>query len=375
MYKRIPARGFSGNRMWGGAHLGKRFFERIYDVGAGECLSESFKASLPRSGVDILTNHVTESTDAHVDYNPISLERIASANDVGVVFLNSNEDATFFVGEEEFPVEEGTLLMFAGGSIPHHIKMAKEDGFVHMLGPFEIGGSFGTVGQINSARRDLGQSWLFVGTSSNTYGSTSYRIGWTSSQRKLAENETQQVTNETSWPITGQVTMMGYKDGIDQDGNKNHTLEVAYDLEGFDPSCEESCFYVKLKDGSANFCDELESGRVDSDDPDITERTGNNQQIWDEIVATADDDGKSQGVAYVNIKFPVNLLFNYPMVIYNSTDGTILNCGIFKEITPEAEDGEIDTKDTSASGAHISSPVTAGVVLGLVTVVAVASIF
>jgi len=130
--------------------------------------------------------------------------------------------------------------------------------------------------------------------------------------------------------------------------------------------------------GSASFCDELESGRVDSDDPDITERTGSNQQIWDEIVATA-DDGKSQGVANVNIKFPVNLLFNYPMVIYNSTDGTILNCGIFKEIAPEteAEDGEIDTKDTSASasGGNISSPVTVGVVLGLATVVAVASIF
>jgi len=369
MYERIPANGFSGNRTWGGAHLGKRFFERIYDTGAGECLSESLRASLPRSGVDILTNHVTESTDAHVDYNPITLERIASANDVGVVFLNSNEDATFFVGKEEFPVEEGTLLMFAGGLIPHHIEMAKEDGFVHMLGPFEIGGSFGIVGQIN-ARRDL--EWYADGGTAYG-GSTGYTFWSTSPLRKLAENETRQVTNQTPWPITGQITMMGYKDGIDQDGNKNHTLEVAYDLEGFDPSCEESCFYVKLKDGSANFCDELGSGRVDSDDPDITERTGSNQQIWDEIVATADDDGKSQGVANVNIKFPVNLLFNYPMVIYNSTDGTILNCGIFKEIAPEADDGEIDTKDIS--GGNVSSPATAGVVLGLATVVAVASIF
>jgi len=373
MYERIPANGFSGDRTWGGAHLGKRFFERIYDTGAGECLSESLRASLPRSGVDILTNHVTESTDAHVDYNPITLERIASANDVGVVFLNSNEDATFFVGKEEFPVEEGTLLMFAGGSIPHHIEMAKKDGFVHMLGPFEIGGSFGIVGQI-IARREYG--WLNAKAYSSGY--TGYQPLWVGSSpplRKLAENETQQVTNQTPWSITGQITMMGYKDGIDQDGNKNHTLELAYDLEGFDPSCVESCFYVKLKDGSANFCDELVSGRVDSDDPDITERTGSNQQIWDEIVATADDDGKSQGVANVNIKFPVNLLFNYPMVIYNSTDGTILNCEIFKEIAPEAEYGEIDTKDTSASGGNISSPVTVGVVLGLATVVAVASIF
>lgn len=167
MYERIPANGFSGDRTWGGAHLGKCFFERIYDTGAGECLSESLRASLPRSGMDILTNHVTESTDAHVDYNPITLERIASANDVGVVFLNSNEDATFFVGKEEFPVEEGTLLMFAGGSIPHHIEMAKEDGYVHMLGPFEIGGSFGIVGQIN-ARRDS----VFSPNNKNVFGST-----------------------------------------------------------------------------------------------------------------------------------------------------------------------------------------------------------
>ena len=194
--------------------------------------------------------------------------------------------------------------------------------------------------------------------------------------RKLAEGETQEeVTNdEPSWSITGQITMMGYTDGIDQDGNENHTLEVAYDLEGFDTSCEESCFYVKLKDGSANFCDELEPGHVDSDHPDITKKTGNNQQVWDDIVATADDDGKSQGVAYVNIEFPVNLLFGYPMVVYNSTDGTILNCGIFKEDTLE-NGGEIDTKGTS--GAMSSSRVTAGVVvLGLATViVAVASAF
>ena len=82
----------------------------------------------------------------------------------------------------------------------------------------------------------------------------------------------------------------------------------------------------------------------------------------------------NQRCGYVNIEFPVNLLFGYPMVIYNSTDGTILNCGIFKEDTLE-DGGEIDTKGTS--GAMSSSRVTAGVVvLGLATViVAVASAF
>ena len=61
----------------------------------------------------------------------------------------------------------------------------------------------------------------------------------------------------------------------------------------------------------------------------------------------------NQRCGYVNIEFPVNLLFGYPMVIYNSTDGTILNCGIFKEDTLE-DGGEIDTKGTS--GATLTSP-------------------
>lgn len=136
-----------------GAFLSKSFLQKLVEVGGEQCPSENYEKSLP-SGVHILTNHVKESTDSHVDCNPTTLNRIE--NDDGVVFLNTNPDARFIVGDEEFPVEEGALIMFPGGSVPHHIKMKEgdDDGFVHMLGPFEVGGSHGVVCYFS---RKLGQ--------------------------------------------------------------------------------------------------------------------------------------------------------------------------------------------------------------------------
>ena len=148
--------------MWGGAYLPRSFMRRLIDVGAKQCASKEYDDALP-NGMNILTNYIKETTDPHLDINPTTSKHIN--NDVGVVFLNTNEDAVFIVGNEEFPIEEGTLITFPGGSVPHHIEMKKKKGgFVHMLGPFEVGGSHGTVGQ--TPRRaatwawDVGKEWV-----------------------------------------------------------------------------------------------------------------------------------------------------------------------------------------------------------------------
>jgi hypothetical protein len=143
----MPAVGFSGNRMWGGAYVPNSLLRRLVEEGGEQCPSEEYENSLP-SGVHILTNHVTETTDPHTDYNPTTLESIE--NDVAIIFLNTNPDATLMVnGEYAADVEEGTLAIFPGGSVSHQIEMKEKDGgFVHMFGPLEVGGSHGTVGQI-----------------------------------------------------------------------------------------------------------------------------------------------------------------------------------------------------------------------------------
>ena len=65
-----PAVGFfSGNRMLGEAYLRQSFLRKLIEKGGQQCPSEEYEKNLP-SGVHILTNHVTETTDAHVDYNP-----------------------------------------------------------------------------------------------------------------------------------------------------------------------------------------------------------------------------------------------------------------------------------------------------------------
>ncbi len=144
-YKHVQVGGFSGDRTWGGAHLPRSFMRRLMEKGANQCASDDYEETLP-SGVNVITTYVKETTDSHLDVeiDPKTLKYVK--NDVGVVFLNTNEDASFVVGDKAIPVEEGTLIMFPGGTVPHHTELKKEGGFVHILGPFEVGGSHGPVG-------------------------------------------------------------------------------------------------------------------------------------------------------------------------------------------------------------------------------------
>ena len=142
-YEHMPAVGFSGDKTLGGAYLPRSFMRRLVEEGAEQCASDDYEETLP-PGLNIITSYVKETTDAHLDVNPTNLKHIK--NDVGVVFLNSNKDATFVVGKEAIPIEDGTLILFPGGIVPHHTELKKAAGFVHILVPFEVGGSHGTVG-------------------------------------------------------------------------------------------------------------------------------------------------------------------------------------------------------------------------------------
>ena len=398
-YPRKPAVGFSGNRTWGGAHLLKSFMRKLVEEGGEQCPSEEYEKNLP-SGVPILTNLVTETTDAHVDYNPTTLERIQ--NDVGVVFLNSNPDATFLVGDAEYPVEEGTLIMFPGGSVPHHIEMKEnDDGFVHMLGPFEVGGSHGIVGQVSRNLKLKNGSWStgwgekgFIRSVEATFDTEEW---WVARMLEVEEGDEQGSTNTSStaqqyWAnITGQIIVTGYTDGVDSNGNTNHTLEVAYKIGGLgDLSCSiDKCFHVEIKDDPA-YCDGVEIGQLENDEPGVTDTSGSdvdnhiilsiqslignmNEAGVPENVQTAlgnidmgkilsllgviDESGFAEGVGYIDIGMPVSQFFDTPMALHHH-DGTILACSIFTEV--KADDGDGAGDGSTAGGTTLSDNTSGG---------------
>ena len=227
-----PAVGFSGDRTWEEVFVPKEILRRLINKGAEQCISQEYEDTLP-AGVHILTNHVKETTDPHVDYHPVTGERIE--NDVAVVFLNTNEDATFVVaGKYGIPIEEGKLVIFPGGSVSHHIEMKnerKEGGFVHMWGPLEVGGSHGMVGQVS---RQLQYGWPWGALGETQQGTAEFTTR-SSRRRKRMVNEGDDTANSE---ITGEVIITGYTDGIHPNTREtNHTLEVPFNLTGLDDSC------------------------------------------------------------------------------------------------------------------------------------------
>ena len=356
-------------------------------MGGQQCASEEYENSLP-AGVDILTNHVTETTDPHVDYNPTTLERIE--NDVAVVFLNSNEDATFYVEDEGYPIEEGMLITFPGGSVPHHIEMKKEKedgGFVHMLGPFEVGGSHGTVGQVGRNLLDWGDG-VFFKSSDGQQQAMAIVGGWV--QRMLEVDDSEQDSTGASSTtqqygtnnITGYISVTGYRDGINPDGVANHTLEVSYRLEGLGSlNCSAvNCFSADIIKNQPNFCDSAKIGQIMNDEPsdqgDNT-TTGDTAESYTflapEISSLLDDIGQAldgvdlqseimtlmeklnieipdviEGVMYINIGKPVTYFFDAPMALYGP-DERLLACSVFTEAEVEAAAEEDTTSGASSS--------------------------
>jgi hypothetical protein len=324
-------------------------------------MSQEYEDTLP-AGVHILTNHVKETTDPHVDYNPVTMERIE--NDVAVVFLNTNKDATFVVaGKYGIPIEEGKLVIFPGGSVSHHIEMntQKEGGFVHMWGPLEVGGSHGIVGQVSRQLISNGWFWDGFGSGATEQGTAEYTGGRRQRQRMIEEgDDTANNNSSTDAEITGFVTITGYTDGIDPNtGEKNNTLEVRYNLKG----CNGECFVFEVED-NPNFCDEVAIGELDVDNSE------GDVDIIEDIISTITDDV----VEYINVNTSVSTFFGRPIVV-QGPKGRVLACAMFKEITSnytdvsaEAEGATMD--DSTLSGA-ISSASSLAVWVSLVSSIVV----
>ena len=314
-YKHIAAVGFSGDRTWGGAYLPRSFMRRLVEEGAEQCPSGDYEETLP-SGMSITTNYVKETTDAHLDVNPKTLKHIK--NDVGVIFLNSNEDATFVVGDKSIPVEEGTLVMFPGGSAPHHIKMKEEgDGFVHVLGPFEVGGSHGTVGQVVRVGSRRLESYFKTCPEYLEGGAATFN----KKRRRLeGEGGTNPDTNIKEGTITGEMFIYGYRNGSDPSGMKNQTLEIQF--LGIEACATSSCT-VEVND-NAKSCDDSNN---DSEETRVI--------LVEDLVKAANE------VGYIDVGRNVEELFDLPISIHDS-NGTVLACAIFTEFedisTPVAAD-------------------------------------
>ena len=74
-YQHVPAVGCSGDRMLGGAYLPRSFMRRLVEEGAEQCTSDEYEETLPL-GMNIVTSHVKETTDAHLDVNPKTVKHI-----------------------------------------------------------------------------------------------------------------------------------------------------------------------------------------------------------------------------------------------------------------------------------------------------------
>jgi hypothetical protein len=342
-----PAVGFSGDRTWEEVFVPRQILRRLINKGAEQCMSQEYEDTLP-AGVHILTNHVKETTDPHVDYNPVTNERIE--NDVAVVFLNTNEDATFVVaGKYGIPIEKGKLVIFPGGSVSHHIEMntQKEGGFVHMWGPLEVGGSHGTVGQV-SRQRNLGVGWRcnWEGT---TTGSAVFNPGRRRQRQRMIEEGDDTANNSsTDAEITGFVTITGYTDGIDPSGEKNNTLEVQYNLTGLPDGCSlnnlTACFYVELRDSPS------------CDDNNIASSLEDNGGDGDHVILNLENLAYTKiapGLVYLNLKKPVSRLFDKPMVV-RAHDGRVLACAMLTEVTYDSGDDTSGAEDIQKDDSTLS---------------------
>lgn len=341
-YQRMPAVGFSGNRMWGGAYVPKSLLRRLVEEGGEQCPSEEYERNLP-SGVHILTNHVTETTDPHTDYNPTTLESIE--NDVAIIFLNTNPDATLMVnGEYAADVEEGTLAIFPGGSVSHHIEMMEKDGdgFVHMFGPLEVGGSHGTVGQVGR-NLNWGFSYDYDQAEADFGGGDGTFILW---RERMLEVEGSGEQDTTSSSATGKLVVTGYTDGTDSSGNTNTTLEVVYKLGGLgNLNCSDSkCLHAELED-QPDYCDAVEIGQSKNDE------TGDTANIILQILSLPENIGEAgyvEGVEYIDIGKSVSTFFG-KQVTLNSHDETILGCSTFTEVKSDSDTGAVSTSGAGKS--------------------------
>ena len=150
---------------------------------------------------------------------------------------------------------------------------------------------------------------------------------------------------------SGYVRVVGFRDGTTPDGAANSTIAVAYNIEGLDAAVE---FRVEMEDGPPSFCEDLQPGQVDADYPDL-QSPEVSEGAWHQVAATSDAGGGSEGVAYVDVGFGIEELFDHPVVLYDTLDA-VLACGILTQLAAEEDSTtEAGADDIGIAGTSSSS--------------------
>ena len=150
-------------------------------------------------------------------------------------------------------------------------------------------------------------------------------------------------TGTSSATIEGELTIASN----DTDTNGTHLME--YDFVGLPV---ETVVAIKFKEGSS--CDQFQHGSTDTDEGDIG-TVMDVSRILKDIAATADAEGRSKGSALVILPDTVDYFFGNPAVLVNVTGGKVLNCAIFKEVTPDAGSAADGKYETPSGGLMIST--------------------
>ena len=239
--------------------------------------------------------------------------------------------------------------MFPGGKVPHHTELKKEGGFVHMLGPFEVGGSHGPVGV--PPRVDGGGNfaqWRDFVVEDSTFGVATF----TKKRRRQLEGEggINPDTNNKEGAITGEMYIFGYRNGTHPNGMKNQTLEIQFQNFNLDEieACSTGPCTVELNDNTNN-CDDSNSD---------TEET---RVILHEDIANAVSE-----IGYIDVGRNVEELFDLPISIHDN-NGTVLACAIFTEIEDVSSDTAAVDSPSDAMGSTVGLSALFVLVSSLVT--------
>lgn len=217
-------------------------------------------------------------------------------------------------------------------------------GFVHFLGPFEVGGSHGVVGGSTIVGAMLGCL-----SDSTTTAVVDYGFGGRKRQLELDGD----VTTNSSNAIIGDIYVTGYTNGTHPDGSENHTLHLEWNLEGLYTDGK-----VVAKD-DPNYCDSVEIGQIESDS-----NSAGGTEITQIKMLLAE---AAQGESFVNVGRSIESLIGYPLVVQGG-DGAVLGCDILTKISTDATTPPVDgsiTEDTSSA-----SSISTGLVVAFVGAVA-----
>ncbi len=128
------------------------------------------------------------------------------------------------------------------------------------------------------------------------------------------------------------------------DDSEGYILTIYFDLQFPHAATEDRDaykFWVTIKDTSS--CPE-NLADLDSFD-DLTDFTGNNEEVWNHVVNSIDDNGRASGTISVSYMQPIDFLFNNTIALVNRNDEAYMHCTVFREIkyaVPQTTTEEIE---------------------------------